>query len=206
MSEIKTIIGLCGGSGSGKSRIVDQIKFELPNHEVAVLTMDDYYKPIEKQEKDENGMVNFDLPTAIEIENLLEDLNKLKNGESLEFQEYTFNNPNAKPKVKIVKPAEILIVEGIFLLHFQELVDQLDTSVYIDVEANLQLKRRLDRDMKIRGYTKDEILYQWEHHVIPCFDQYIQPNISKADIIIHNNEEGKFNTELVINHLKASLV
>lgn len=201
MNEIKTIIGICGGSGSGKTSLVERISESFDEADISVLSMDDYYKEISEQKVDENGIVNFDLPDAIEIHRILEDLKELKNGNEVNLKEYTFNNPSIIPKYKVLRPTKILIIEGIFLLYFEELLKELDFSVYIDVDPHIQLSRRMKRDLNNRGYSKDQIKYQWENHVIPCFEKYIEPFISKADIIIDNNEKDEFNVQLIVDKI-----
>lgn len=205
MSGIKTIIGICGGSGSGKTSLVEKISQNLGTEEITVLSMDDYYKPIEQQELDEKGEVNFDLPSAISVDLIIQDIQKLRNGETVRFKEYTFNNPSLEPKTKELKPKKILIVEGIFLLYYSEILEALDFSVYIDVDPHIQLSRRLERDLESRGYSEDQIKYQWENHVIPCFENYIKPFISKADLIIDNNEKDEFNIDPVLDKIHLTI-
>lgn len=201
MNEIKMIIGICGGSGSGKTSLVKKLAESLDPNDVSILSMDDYYKEYDKQKLDENGIVNFDLPGAIEHERIIHDISKLKMGETIQIQEYTFNNPKMEPKLKTLTPSKILIVEGIFLLFFQDLLEQLDFSVYIDVDPHIQLSRRMKRDLKMRGYSEDQIRYQWENHVIPCFEEYIEPFIKNADIVIDNNEKDEFNVQPIIDKI-----
>lgn len=195
------IIGICGGSGSGKTSLVKKLAESLDPNDVSVLSMDDYYKEYDMQEQDENGIVNFDLPGAIEHDKIIQDISKLRLGETIQIKEYTFNNPEVKPKMKTLAPSKILIVEGIFLLFFQKILDQLDFLVYIDVDPHIQLSRRMKRDLKMRGYSKDQIRYQWENHVIPCFEEYIEPFIKNADIVIDNNEKDEFNVQPIIDKI-----
>lgn len=195
------IIGICGGSGSGKTSLVKKLAESLDPNDVSVLSMDDYYKEYDMQEQDENGIVNFDLPGAIEHDKIIQDISKLRLGETIQIKEYTFNNPEVKPKMKTLAPSKILIVEGIFLLFFQKILDQLDFLVYIDVDPHIQLSRRMKRDLKMRGYSEDQIRYQWENHVIPCFEEYIEPFIKNADIVIDNNEKDEFNVQPIIDKI-----
>lgn len=195
------IVGICGGSGSGKTSLVNKLADTFGHEEIEILSMDDYYKKYEEQTKDENGIVNFDLPSAIEHERIIADVERLRRGETIQLTEYTFNNPNVQPAVKTLQPAKILIVEGIFLLYFQKLLDLLDFSVYIDVDPHIQLSRRMERDLKMRGYSAEQINYQWEHHVIPCFEKYIEPYIKNADIVIDNNEKDEFNVQPIIDKI-----
>ncbi|MCB0478956.1 MAG: uridine kinase [Crocinitomicaceae bacterium] len=202
MSKIKMIVGICGGSGSGKTSLVDKLASYFSQDEITILSMDDYYKKFEEQSKDANGIVNFDLPEAIEHDKIVRDIERLKNGEEIEITEYTFNNPKIQPATKVLKPAKVLIVEGIFLLYFKEILDLVDLSVYIEVDSNIQLTRRLERDLSVRGYSEEQIHYQWEHHVLPCFQNYIEPFVKNADIVINNNEKGEFNVQPIIDKIQ----
>lgn len=204
MSEIKTIIGICGGSGSGKTSLVKKLSENYDASEVTVLSMDDYYKKLEHQQLDEEGIVNFDLPSAIEIDRIINDIQSLKEGKEVKLEEYTFNNPSLIPENKVLKPGKVLVVEGIFLLYFEEVLNELDFSVYIDVAPEIQLERRMKRDFEVRGYSKEQIIYQWENHVLPCFENYIEPFISKADIIVDNNGHGEFNIQPILDQILIS--
>ena len=195
------VIGICGGSGSGKTSLVNKLVENFSKDEICILSMDDYYKSIEEQSLDENGVVNFDLPSAIRIDQILLDIEALKNGKEIELTEYTFNNPSLNPKKKVLKPAKILIIEGIFLLYYKELLDFVDLSVFIDVDRNIQLERRIIRDKNVRGYSEKDIQYQWDNHVLPCFEKFIEPNISKADVVIENNELDEFNVQPILHQI-----
>lgn len=196
------IVGICGGSGSGKTSLVNKVASTFQKGEVTVLSMDDYYKKFEEQSLDENGVVNFDLPDAIDHNRIVEDILKLKKGDTVSLTEYTFNNPNKKPAIKHLLPSKILIVEGIFLLYFKEILDQLDFSVYIEVDSQIQLSRRMKRDLKLRGYSEDQIIYQWENHVLPCFHRYIEPFVQNADIVINNDEKDEFNIQPILDKIQ----
>lgn len=202
MSKIKTIIGICGGSGSGKTSLVKKLCQVYDPSDIEVLSMDDYYKQYEQQKLDSNGIVNFDLPEAIEYDRIVADIIKLKEGESVTIEEYTFNNPNISAQEKTMNPSRILIIEGIFLLFVKQILEQLDFAVYIEVNPEVQLNRRVERDINQRGYSKDQIIYQWENHVMPCFDEYIKPFIYKADIVIDNNAKGELNIQPIVDKIE----
>lgn len=181
------IIGICGGSGSGKTTLLNRLYTEYKDLRPSVFSMDNYYRPIEHQFIDENGEVNFDLPTALDVDKLVSDLQRLVNGEEIVVKEYHFNAPPDKHVLITIKPSDIIIVEGLFLFHYPEVREVLDYSVFIHVDQKIQLDRRLYRDQETRGYSREAILYQWENHVIPCFDNYLLPYRDDADFLFRND-------------------
>lgn len=185
------IIGICGGSGSGKTTLLMRLKSYYEELNPSVFSMDNYYYPIEKQIKDENGVYNFDLPTALDVTKLTNDLEKLKAGEQISVKEYHFNTPPNKHVLLTINPSELIIVEGLFLFHFAGVKDLLDYSVFIDVDPKIQLDRRLYRDQETRGYSREAILYQWENHVTPCYENYLLPYEKQADFRFRNDSRSE---------------
>ncbi|MDG1334296.1 MAG: molybdopterin-guanine dinucleotide biosynthesis protein MobB [Crocinitomicaceae bacterium] len=184
------IIGICGGSGSGKTTLLNRLYTEYKDLRPSVFSMDNYYRPIEHQQIDKNGEVNFDLPTALDEEKLVADLQRLVNGEEIIVKEYHFNSPPDKHVLITIKPSDVLIVEGLFLFHYPKVRELLDFSVFIHVDQKIQLDRRLYRDQETRGYSREAILYQWENHVIPCFDNYLLPYQDDADFLFRNDSNA----------------
>jgi uridine kinase len=187
MAKNPFVIGICGGSGSGKTTLLKRLSESFSNLSTSVFSMDNYYLPIEKQAKDSNGMINFDLPTALNEKKLSEDLERLIQGESIEVKEYFFNSPPDKNVLITIDSSDIIIVEGLFLFHYQKVYSALDYSIFVDVDHKIQLDRRLYRDQETRGYKRVDILYQWENHVLPCFEKYIAPYRSDADFVFRND-------------------
>jgi uridine kinase len=189
------IVGICGGSGSGKTTLLRKLAKNFASLNPTVFSMDNYYLPIDEQYVDENGEVNFDLPTALDKEKLIEDLSKLHRGESIEVKEYHFNAPPNKNVLITLHPSDLIIVEGLFLFHYEELSELLDFSIFMEVEPSVQLDRRLYRDQETRGYTREAILYQWNNHVLPCFDKFLAPHKDKAHFNFRNEHDfdGEFN-------------
>ena len=181
------IIGITGGSGSGKTSLLKELTNSFSSTDICVISQDDYYKPKDEQVKDQLGIENFDLPRSINSTELVTDIIKLIAGEIVEREEYTFNNVDTEPKTLVFKPAPIIIVEGLFVFHFQEIRKLLDLKVFMHAKENLKVIRRIKRDRLERNYPLDDVLYRYEKHVMPTFEQYIAPYIDKADIIINNN-------------------
>jgi uridine kinase len=196
------IVGITGGSASGKTSILRDIKSHLPTEAVSVVSQDNYYKPIEEQQSDEQGKINFDLPTSINRAAFFHDLMALKEGKTLHRLEYTFNNKDKEPEIVEVKPAPIVIIEGLFIFYFEEIRNQIDLKVYIDAKDEVKLQRRLKRDSEERGYTADVVQYQWNNHVLPSYYQYLRPFRDDVDLIITNNEGYQKGLDVLIAFLK----
>jgi len=184
------IVGICGGSGSGKTTLLNRLCRQFEHLNPSVFSMDNYYLPIEKQAKDENDVHNFDLPTALNKEKLVADLNKLVAGDSIIVKEYHFNAPPDKNVLITIDPSHLIIVEGLFLFYFEEVRRLLDYSIFIKVDPKVQLDRRLYRDQETRGYSREDIMYQWENHVKPCYENYLLPYENEADFRFRNDENA----------------
>ena len=129
------------------------------------------------------------MPTSIDAESFANDLAKLANGEVVIKEEYTFNNDLQKPKLLTFNPTKVIIVEGIFIFHYKQIIDLLDFKVFIDARDDLKVIRRIKRDQIERNYPVEDVLYRYEHHVMPAYEQYIKPYKDKADVIINNHEK-----------------
>jgi uridine kinase len=199
------IIGICGGSGSGKTTLLRQLREKFTEAELCVISQDDYYRPLHEQEKDKNGIVNFDLPNSIDKKSFRKDIEQLINNQSVVKKEYVFNNPSAEPKVHIFHPAPIVIVEGLFIFHIKKINQLLDMKIFIDAKDVLKVKRRILRDQKERNLTIDDVLYQYEYHVLPAFEKYIEPYIDDTDLIIHNNTNFELGAAVIEGFLRDKL-
>ncbi|UXP34076.1 uridine kinase [Reichenbachiella agarivorans] len=181
------IIGICGGSGSGKTKLLTDLQALFSSEQISVLLLDNYYRPYEEQFIDENGVVNFDIPGSIDLLAFAKDVIKLKQGETISREEYTFNNPNITPKIIVTKPAPIIVVEGIFVFSEKEISQQIDLKIFVDTHDHLMMKRRIIRDAIERNYDMEDVMYRFEYHVMPAYHQYISPYKYSADIVVPNN-------------------
>lgn len=184
-------IGICGGSGSGKTTLLKRLSEHYKNHNPSIFSMDNYYHSIDKQQKDERGYYNFDLPGALNEARLTDDLKRLLKGELIQVHEYHFNTPPERHVLIDIHPSPLIIVEGLFLFHYEGIRDLLDYSIFIEVDHEVQLDRRLYRDQESRGYTREAILYQWENHVLPCYQTYLLPYRNQADFIFRNDTRAE---------------
>lgn len=198
------LVGIVGGSGSGKTSFLRELLQRLPRR-CAVLSQDNYYRSLEEQERDANGQPNFDLPTAFHLDWFFGDVDKLLRGEAVTRTEYTFNQPDRKARAITTDPADVLIVEGLFLFHYVELRSRIDLRIFIDVQMPLCKARRIERDARERGYSADHVEYQWKHHVLPSYEQFILPYRDDAHLIVANHGDYGKGLEVVTHHLLARL-
>ncbi len=181
------IVGITGGSGSGKTMFMTKLMEMLPK--ASIHCMDNYYKDIDLQPVDENGVENFDMLESIDIEKYKDDLLTLISGKALEIKEYTFNNDKSKAKQITVESNPVILVEGIFVLHYEELRDLMDLKLYVDAPDYLMMSRRIIRDAEERGYDLNDVLYRYQHHVTPAFKSYTEPSKDWADLVIPNHDD-----------------
>lgn len=181
------LIGIAGGSGSGKTTFLRAIFDRFGSDQIALISQDNYYLSKEDQAMDENGWVNFDLPTSIDRAAFGDDIDRLMAGHTLEYLEYTFNNPDAAPSKVYVKPAPVIIMEGLFVFHYTEIFDRLHYKVYVDAHHETRLERRIRRDAAERGIDEPTVRYQWNNHVRPSEQQYLEPFKDKCHLVIDNN-------------------
>lgn len=198
-------IGITGGSGSGKTYLIENLSKQFKPEEICLISQDNYYRSRDEQIEDNNGVKNFDLPSAIDHERFHRDLSILKSGGSVEKLEYTFNNPNAKPKTIILNPAPIIIVEGIFVQYFNEIENELDLKIFIEAKDHVKLSRRIRRDNEQRGYDLDDVLYRYQYHVMPVYEKYIEPLKHSSDLVIPNNSHFDRAIEVLVLSLKSRL-
>lgn len=197
------IVGICGGSASGKSFLLEQLIHSLPADRLTHISQDNYYLKYEDQEKDEEGLVNFDHPKSVDLEGLLRDIKRILAGKTVSIAEYTFNNPDQVPAMIHMEPRPLIILEGLFIFYHQPLTQLLDLKVFVEAEEHIKLARRIRRDGKVRGYTADSVLRDYERFVAPMYHQYVAPTKWSADLIIPNNKHMYKATQVLLNHLST---
>jgi len=199
------MIGITGGSASGKTLFIKKLFEAFSSQEICLLSQDNYYHDRHLQPKDDKGYENFDLPESIDHLRFTQDVADLRNGQVVTKKEHTFNNPALVPKMLQFVPAPVIVIEGIFVFHFPEIRNQLDLKIFIDAEEHIKLKRRINRDAKERGYMMEDVLYRYEKHVAPTFDRFIRPFKAEADIIIPNNHSFDKALEVIVTFLKQKI-
>ncbi len=185
------ILGIGGGTGCGKTTVVNQILAELPEGEVGVISQDSYYKDTSHLSFDERVKINFDHPRSIDFELLEDHLKELKKGEIIEQPIYSFVKHNRTGDTILTHPRKVMIVEGILILTNPELRDMFDIKIFVHADSDERLIRRLKRDIAERGRSIEEILERYQTTLKPMHHQFIEPMKEYADIIIPNN---KYNT------------
>ncbi len=199
------IVGITGGSASGKTLFLKKLLEAFPENEICLISQDHYYRPRELQQKDANGVENFDLPESIDDKAFAHDVELLKKGDVVYKQEYTFNNKAIKPQTLCFRPAPIVVVEGIFVFHYPAVANQLDLKVFIDAQNKIKLNRRIKRDAEERGYDLMDVMYRWKHHVSPTYKQFIKPYRKIADVVIPNNHGFDKGLEVLIAFLQQKI-
>lgn len=188
------IIGIAGGTGCGKTTVVNQILNELPEGEVGIISQDSYYKDTTHLSYEERVNINFDHPRSIDFELIEQHLGDLKAGKTIEQPVYSFVKHNRTGDTILTKPRKVMIVEGILILTHKELRDMFDIKIFVHADSDERLIRRLKRDISERGRDINEVLTRYQTTLKPMHEQFIEPMKEYADIIIPNN---KYNTVAV---------
>ena len=202
------IIGIAGGTGSGKTTVVSKILQNLNANEVNVLSQDNYYHDNTHLSLQEREKLNYDHPKSIDFDFLVKHVQALKNGESIEQPIYSFVTHTRTGNHVLVEPREVLIVEGILVLTSKELLKEFDLKVFVHADNDERLIRRIRRDTQERGRDLEEVLHRYQTTLKPMHDEFIEPSKSYADIIIPNMRPNTvaidFLTTVVGNSLKNS--
>jgi uridine kinase len=185
------IIGIAGGTGSGKTTVVQQVAHEFPDHDVTVISQDSYYKDTSELTYEERVKINFDHPESIDFDLLELHLKELKKGNTIDQPVYSFVEHNRTGETVITAPSKVIIVEGILILTMPRIRALFDIKVYIDCDSDERLIRRLKRDIADRGRDLDEVLDRYQSTLKPMHQQFIEPTKAYADVIIPTN---RFNT------------
>ena len=206
MGDRKTlIVGVVGGSASGKGTVVGRL-LDHYGDRAAVLRMDDYYRPIAEVPKDAEGEANFDEPDALNLERLAQDLDRLKSGEDLHIQSYTFNQPGVVPEPLHIPALPVVFLDGLFMLHDEGVRKRLDLSILIHATPETRFERRLARDQVERSLTPDIIQYQWDRHVRPGDIRFLEPVSHLADVVVDNDRAGDPDLTPALNAIDERLL
>lgn len=195
------VIGIAGGSGSGKTLVTKRIFRELGSEKITVIQQDSYYKELSHLSLEERTKQNFDHPDSFDTPLLLEQLKGLLAGQAIEVPIYDFKTHSRKPETQRLGGHFIIVLEGILILHYPELRDLMDIKIYVDTADDIRLIRRIRRDVTERGRSLDSILEQYENSVRPMHLQFIEPSKRYADIIV---PEGGYNL-VAIDLLKTKI-
>lgn len=181
------IIGICGGTASGKTYFLERLQAQLPVDVATFISLDNYYRPREEQPLDENGITNYDTPDSINWVQLEDTLSRLGKGETVRMKKYTFNNPLAPEEWIELRPSPVWVIEGLFSMQQPAVRARFDISLFIDTEEHLKIFRRIERDHAERGYDLKDVSYQYLHHAMPAYKEFVQPYRALAHVVIPNN-------------------
>lgn len=192
------IIGIAGGTGSGKSTVAQEIYSSLPEESISVIEQDNYYKDQSHLSFEERTKTNYDHPDAFDTALLLEHLKKLSQGEAIDKPIYDFANHTRKKETVRVEPKDIVVLEGIMILVEPEIRNILDIKIFVDTDADVRIIRRIKRDIKERGRTLDSVIDQYINVVRPMHLQFVEPTKRYADIIIPEGGYNKVAIDIMI--------
>ncbi|OHR61189.1 uridine kinase [Staphylococcus sp. HMSC061G12] len=198
-----TIIGIAGGSGSGKTSVTNEILHNLEGHSVALIAQDYYYKDQSHLTFEERLQTNYDHPFAFDNDLLIQNLIDLRNGIPVEVPTYDYVNHTRSPETIAFQRKDVIIVEGIFALENKTLRDLMDVKIYVDTDADLRILRRLMRDTKERGRSMESVIDQYMSVVRPMHNQFIEPTKRYADIIIPEGGSNKVAIDIMTTKIQS---
>jgi uridine kinase len=197
-------IGIAGGTGSGKTTITKKLMQEFGG-DVSVVYHDNYYKAHHNMPYEERAKLNYDHPNSFDTDMLVEDLKKLRRGETIYCPVYDYSIHDRSDRTVEVRPARVIIVEGILIFQSKELCDQMDIKIYVDTDADVRILRRIVRDVRDRGRSLDSVISQYLTTVKPMHEQFVEPSKRNADIIIPEGGQNQVALDMVIERVRAHL-
>ncbi len=199
------VIGICGGTGSGKTTITNRLSSALSADGVVVLQQDHYYKDLSHLSPAERAQCNFDHPGAVDTALFIEHINKLRRGESIERPVYDFTQHRRVLETVRIDPRPAILVEGILIFENQALRSLMDLRIFVDTDADLRFIRRLVRDISERGRTLESVIEQYQKTVRPMHLEFVEPSKRYADIIIPEGGHNEVGVDLVIQKVRSLL-
>lgn len=199
------VVGIAGGSGSGKTTVVRAISEGVAPSSVAILHHDAYYRSFDHLDEEQRAEVNFDHPDALETSLMVEHVDRLSAGEAVEMPVYDFHSHTRTERTVRVEPARILIVDGILILSEPELRDRMDIRIFVDTDSDVRLVRRLRRDLLERGRSVTSVLDQYERTVRPMHLEFVEPSRRHADVIIPEGGHNSVAVDMLVTKLGAVL-
>ncbi len=199
------IIGICGGTGSGKTTVANRLLQAVGSHEVAFIQQDSYYRNLSDMALDFRHKVNFDHPDAIDNDLLVAHVAALRRGQAVDLPLYDFKNHVRRPETLRVEPKLITIVEGILIFAEPRLLPEMDVKVFVDTPDDIRFIRRLRRDIAERGRNVDSVIEQWIETVRPMHQQFVEPSKRVADVIIPEGGHNKVSIDLLSGKIRERL-
>jgi uridine kinase len=199
------IIGICGGTGSGKTTIARKIIETVGSDKVALITQDSYYRNLADMPLDERHQVNFDHPDSIDSEMLANHLKRLKLGQPIEMPIYDFKTHTRSEKTQRIEPKPVIIVEGILIFAEPKILNLLDVKIYVDTPDDIRFIRRLQRDIRERGRTVESVIEQYFSTVRPMHFEFVEPSRRYADIIIPEGGNTEIGIEFICSKIREEV-
>lgn len=199
------LIGIAGGTGSGKTTLADKLIENFGSDEVSILRHDNYYKRHDEMTYEERSLLNYDHPDAFDTELLYEHIKMLKAGQAIEMPVYDYTVHNRSDEVVIVNPAPVIVLEGILIFAEPSLCELMDIKVFVDTDADVRILRRILRDVKERERSLDSVISQYLTTVKPMHEQFVEPSKRRADIIIPEGGQNVVALQMLIERVKKHL-
>ena len=198
------VIGIAGGTGSGKSTITRRLMQRFGN-DVTAISYDNYYQAQHEVPFEERIKVNYDHPDAFDTERFLKDLRALKAGRTVQCPVYDFAIHDRLEQTRTVRPAKVILVEGILIFASQELCDEMDIRIFVDTDADVRILRRIVRDVRDRGRSLESVVNQYLNTVKPMHEQFVEPSKKRADIIIPEGGHNLVALDMIMERVRAHL-
>ena len=198
------VIGIAGGTGSGKTTITRRL-IQAFGEEVSVVHHDNYYKAHHDMPYEERAKLNYDHPNAFDTDLMLRHIRQLKQGKSIQCPVYDYSIHDRTDKTVLIRPTRVIIVEGILIYESLELCKEMDIKIYVDTDADVRILRRIVRDVRDRGRSLDSVIDQYLSTVKPMHEQFVEPSKRRADVIIPQGGHNQVALEMVIERVRAHL-
>ncbi len=198
-----TVIGIAGGTGSGKTTVVKKIAEALPPHYVVVVPLDSYYNDTSDMTEEERHAINFDHPDAFDWKLLIKQVNELRNGHAVEQPTYSYIQCNRLKETLHVEPRPVIIIEGIMTLLNKKLRDMMDLKIFVDTDSDERLIRNIQRDVIERGRTVDMVISRYLDVLKPMHEQFIEPTKKYADLIIPQGGENQKGISILCKYIES---
>ena len=198
------VIGIAGGTGSGKTTLMNQLINKFSN-DITVLSHDNYYKRHDELTYEQRSQLNYDEPAALETDLMARHLDKLRQGETIECPVYDFTQHNRSSETITISPKKVIIVEGILIFENKPLRDLMDIKFFVDTDADVRLCRRIKRDVRMRGRTLESVLEQYQETVKPMHEMYVEPSKKFADIVVPEGGKNFVALDMITGRIQRHL-